>query len=89
MSAGEVLALEGYIKHALRNANECTCMTATGSELIRFFQEACVPLDQSSGTIPSQFELLTKAAAEGRMWLGSPEENAAIGIDLRARNLRG
>ncbi|KAL6958449.1 hypothetical protein U1Q18_052250 [Sarracenia purpurea var. burkii] len=83
VGAGEVLALEGQIKHALRNTDKCICMTATGRELIRFFQEASVPLDQAIGAIPAQFERLAKASAEGWMWLASPEENAAIGIELR------
>lgn len=83
VGAGEVLPLEGQIKHALRNTDKCICMTATGKELIRFFQEASVPLDQATGAIPAQFERLAKASAEGWMWLASPEENAAIGIELR------
>ena len=83
VNAGEVLALEGHIKHALRNADKCICMTATGTELIQFFQEASVPLDQGSDALSAQFQQLGKAAAEGRMWMGTPEENAAIGIELR------
>ena len=83
VSAGEVLALEGHIKHALRNAGKCICMTATGTELIQFFQEASVPVDQGSDALPGQFQRLGQAAAEGRMWMGTPAENAAIGIELR------
>lgn len=80
--AGEVLALEGNIKHALRNAEKCICVTATGKELIDFFQDAAVPLDQAEAALPSQFQRLTQEAAAGRMWLATPTENAAIGIML-------
>lgn len=82
VQAGEVLALEGHIKHALRNSEKCICMTATGSQLIRFFQEASVPLDQAQTAMPAQFERIAEESAAGRMWLGTPEENEAIGIHL-------
>lgn len=82
VNAGEVLALEGNVRHALRNEGRCVCMTATGSELIEFFRDASVPIDQAADSMPAQFQRLAKEAAEGRMWLATPEENAAIGIVL-------
>jgi quercetin dioxygenase-like cupin family protein len=82
VNAGEVLALEGHIKHALRNSQRCVCMTATGNKLISFFQDASVPIEQGAEAIPAQLQRIAKEAAAGHIWLATVEENAAIGIHL-------
>ncbi len=88
-STGEVVVIPGNHKHALRNTTtrDVTTIAFTGSDLYYFFRELAVPADPNPSpamTPPSPEELrkFIEANAKYGYWLGSPEENAAIGIRL-------
>ncbi len=85
-SAGSVLAIPGSVKHALRNTSSAPASTVlvTQDQLYRFFREIGRPSDGQPGEPPSPEEMqnLFLAAARYSYWMGSPEENAAIGIFL-------
>src|SRR5690242_3949717 len=84
--AGNVVAIPSDIKHALRNTSSSpvTTVLVTQDRLYAFFREIAKPVDGQPGTPPSPEELqqLFVAAAKYGYWMGSPEENAAIGINL-------
>jgi quercetin dioxygenase-like cupin family protein len=85
--AGEAIAVSGGVKHALRNlSNESTFAIAlTGEELYKFFVELAVPLDRTSPPAPptpEQLQRVFAVAAKYGYWLGSPADNAAIGVNL-------
>lgn len=84
--AGNVVAIPADIKHALRNTSSspATTVLVTQDQLYAFFREIAKPLDGQPGTPPSPEELqqLFVAAAKYGYWMGSPDENAAIGINL-------
>ena len=84
--AGNSFAIPGDVKHALRNTSSrpATTVLVTPDQLYGFFREIAKPLDAQSGAPPSPEELqhLFVAAAKYSYWMGSPEENAAIGIHL-------
>jgi len=83
---GDALAIPGDVKHALRNTSSspATTVLVTPDQLYGFFREIAKPLDGRSAAAPSseQLQHLFVAAAKYSYWMGSPEENAAIGIHL-------
>jgi quercetin dioxygenase-like cupin family protein len=84
---GEVVRVPGNTKHALRNSSPlpATAVIVTTSKLYSFFQEVSKPLDRDrEGTRPTREEIqrLSETAARYGYWMGSPEENAAIGLIL-------
>ena len=85
--AGNVIAVPGDVKHALRNTSSspATTVLVTQDQLYGFFREVSKPLDDQPSAPPSPEEMqrLFVAAARYAYWMGSPEENAAIGINLR------
>ena len=85
--AGQAIAVSGGVKHALRNvSNESTfAIGVTGEELYKFFVELAMPLDRASPPAqptPEQLQKLFAVAAKYGYWLGSPDDNAAVGIKL-------
>jgi hypothetical protein len=57
----------------------------TGRELYRFFRELAEPLDPvvtPQAPKPEALQRLFELAARYQYWMGSPSENAAIGIQL-------
>jgi quercetin dioxygenase-like cupin family protein len=84
--AGNVVAIPAEIKHALRNTSSSPAMTVlvTQNRLYGFFREIAKPVNGQPGTPPCPEELqqLFMVAAKYGYWMGSPEENGAIGIDL-------
>ena len=84
--AGNVVAIPADIKHALRNTSSrpATTVLVTQDRLYAFFREIAKPVDGQPGTPPSPEELqqLFIVAAKYGYWMGSPEENGAIGINL-------
>lgn len=86
MRVGEVVAIPGNVKDALRNSSSLpvTLAVVTKSELCAFFRELAKRFDPNlrPGT-PKTEELqeLFAVAAKYGYWLASPEGNAAI--DLR------
>ena len=82
---GNVLAIPGDVKHALRNTSSspATTVLVTPDQLYKFFREIAKPLDaQPAAPSPEDLQQLFTAAGKYSYWMGSPEENAAIGINL-------
>jgi len=87
VGAGEVVTVAGGVKHALRNLGSTMVMAVLVSEqqLYHFFRELAEPLDPDAvpaAPKPELMQRLFEAAARYQYWVGSPSENAAIGINL-------
>jgi quercetin dioxygenase-like cupin family protein len=84
--AGAVIAIPGGVKHALRNTSStpATTILITQDELYKFFREIAKPFDGQPPAPPSPEEMqrLFTAAGKYNYWMGSPADNAAIGIAL-------
>jgi quercetin dioxygenase-like cupin family protein len=85
-SAGKVVAIPGDVKHALRNTSSTPATTVLIAQdgLYGFFREIAKPLKgrRTAPPSPEEMQNLFVAAAKYSYWMGSPEENAAIGINL-------
>jgi quercetin dioxygenase-like cupin family protein len=86
-NTGEVVTIAGGVKHAVRNPGPTMAMAVlvSGREVYRFFRELAEPLDPSASPLPPNPEVLHRlfeVAARYQFWMGSPSENAAIGIHL-------
>jgi quercetin dioxygenase-like cupin family protein len=84
---GGVLAIPGNVKHALRNSSSIptTVLLVTQDELYNFFRSIAKPLEAGqmpAPPSPEDMQELFVAAAKYHYWMGSPEENATIGISL-------
>jgi uncharacterized cupin superfamily protein len=84
---GEIVSISGNTKHALRNSSllPATTIVVTTSKLYSFFQEVSKPVDRDrrvTRPTPEEIEKLFETAARYGYWMGSPEENAAIGLIL-------
>ena len=84
---GEIVSISGNTKHALRNSSPlpATVVLVTTSKLYSFFREASKPVDRGRAATPPTREEIQKVfatAARYGYWMGSPEENAAIGLSL-------
>ncbi len=84
--AGNAIAVAPGVKHALRNTSSAPSKVVAATEhgLYEFFREIAKPAQQGSVTPPSPEDMqqLFAVAAKYSYWMGSPEENAAIGIKL-------
>lgn len=83
--AGEVVTIAGGVRHALRNvtSTETVAVLVSQTRLYRFFRELGQPIDP--GTLPPRpnpevMTTLLELASRYNLWIGSPSENAAIGI---------
>jgi hypothetical protein len=88
VSAGEVVSIPGNVRHALRNTSPSpiTSITVSKQELYSFFRELAQPFDPNKPPVPptpEEMQELFQFAAKYEYWLGSPDENAAIGISFR------
>ena len=86
-SAGETVTIPGNTKHALRNSSPipATMVVVTTSKLFEFFHEVTKRFDPDQSATPPKPEAIqevVRAAAKYGYWMGSPEENAAIGLSL-------
>ena len=84
---GGVLAIPGNVKHALRNTSSTptTLLLVTQEELFNFFRSIAKPFEAGKMPAPPSpegMQQLLAAAAKYHYWMGSPEENATIGISL-------
>ncbi|HEY4046393.1 MAG TPA: cupin domain-containing protein [Acidobacteriaceae bacterium] len=84
---GQAIAITGRVKHAIRNVSDKSALAiaVTGRDLYSFFAELAAPLESASPSAPptpEQMQHLFAVAAKYGYWLGSPEDNAAIGITL-------
>jgi hypothetical protein len=87
VDTSEVVSIAGGVKHAIRNSGSKLVMTVLVSEgqLYRFFRELAELLDPGTAPPvpkPEVMRKLFKVAARYQHWIGSPSENAAIGINL-------
>jgi quercetin dioxygenase-like cupin family protein len=87
VDTSEVVTIAGGVKHAIRNSGSTLVMTVLVSEgqLYRFFRELAEPLDPGTARPVPKPEVMRKlfeVAARYQYWIGSPSENAAIGINL-------
>jgi len=84
--AGEVLAIPGGVKHALRNTSStpATTLLVAQVELYKFFREIAKPCGVQLPASPpaDAMQKLFTAAAKYNYWMGSEADNAAIGISL-------
>jgi quercetin dioxygenase-like cupin family protein len=83
---GAVIAIPGGVKHALRNTSSTpsTTILITQDELYEFFREIARPFKGQHPAPPSPQEVQKLFAAAGKYhyWMGSPADNAAIGISI-------
>ncbi|OBG29922.1 cupin domain-containing protein [Mycobacterium sp. 852002-51057_SCH5723018] len=83
--AGDYVQIPGGMPHAHRNvaAEPAVDLIVTTARLGQFFREVGRPVADAVNP-PSAQELarFVEIAARYGYWLGSPEENAAVGIDL-------
>jgi quercetin dioxygenase-like cupin family protein len=84
---GDVVSIPGNVKHALRNTSTVpmTSLTISKQELYRFFRELAEPFDPNKPPAPPSPEEMQKLfllTENYKYWLGSPDENRAIGISL-------
>jgi quercetin dioxygenase-like cupin family protein len=83
---GDFIEIPGGAKHAFRNVTNqpVVQLVTTTSRLGRFFQEIGRPATRESLPPPSPDDLrrFVQVSAKYGYWLGSPEENAAVGIAL-------
>jgi quercetin dioxygenase-like cupin family protein len=87
VAAGGVGAIPGNEKHALRNTSvvPMTTILVSQSEIYKFFREIAKPFQANelpAKPSPEDMQHLFAAAAKYHYWMGSPEENAKIGIFL-------
>ncbi|MGV3722736.1 MAG: cupin domain-containing protein [Actinomycetota bacterium] len=84
---GGFLHIPGGAKHAFRNPSTepAVQLVTTTRALGRFFQEIGRPIspgETAPPPTPADLQRFAEAAARRGHWLGSPAENAAVGIIL-------
>jgi quercetin dioxygenase-like cupin family protein len=87
VDAGHTVTIVGNTSHALRNTSAlpATIVIVTTSKLYQFFHEVTKRFDPSqSATTPTPDEVqgFLRTVERYGYWMGSPEENAAIGLTL-------
>ena len=87
-SAGNVVTIPENTKHALRNTSTlpATMAVVTTSKMYEFFHEVSKPFDADQSATPStpeEIQEFLRTVARYGYWMGSPEENAAIGLHIR------
>jgi quercetin dioxygenase-like cupin family protein len=83
--AGDTVIIPGGVKHALLNKGsaDMNCILITQGKLYRFFRDVTVPSDSTSlPPNPKQVERVFGISAEYGYWMGSPQDNAGIGLEL-------
>lgn len=89
MGAGDVLHIPGGAKHAFRNRSSAQAVTimVTTETLGRFLKEIGRPVVAGAPAAPPPPEAIAhflRTADQYGYWIGSPEENAEIGLVLPA-----
>jgi quercetin dioxygenase-like cupin family protein len=84
---GDVVSIAGNIKHALRNSSPfpATLVCVTTSNLYEFFCELSKPFDPgqpATPPTPDEIQEISRVSARYGYWMGSPEENRAIGLRM-------
>ena len=88
VTPGNIVTISGNAKHALRNSSPlpATMVVVTTSKLYKFFHEVSKAVDPDRAAAPPAREEIQKVfetAARYGYWMGSPEENAAIGLSMK------
>ena len=84
---GDVVTIPGNTKHAWRNSSTfpAVMMMVTTSRMYQFLRELTTPFDPHQPASPptrEEIQQIFEAAARYGHWMGSPEDNAAIGLSL-------
>ena len=87
VGVGAVAAVPGNVKHALRNTSSspATIVLVTTSKMYEFFGEVSKPFDpkrRPAPPTPEEMRAFFDTVGRYGYWMASPEENAAIGINL-------
>ena len=87
VKSGDFVHVPGGAKHAWRNTAEepMVGLITTTPTLGRFFLEIGKPLKRGASIAPptpERIESFARAAAKHGHWLGSPAENAAVGLTV-------
>ena len=86
-TVGDVVTIAGGVKHALRNpeATAVSSVLVSGEQLYRFLLELAEPLEAGGSPpvpTPEVMQRLFEVAERYQYWIGSPSENAAIGLTV-------
>jgi quercetin dioxygenase-like cupin family protein len=89
MNAGDFRHVASEVRHAWKNESDglAVAIIVTTPRLGRFFQEVGRPVAPDAlpqAPSPADVQCFTEVAARYHHWLVSPEENAAVGINLSA-----
>jgi quercetin dioxygenase-like cupin family protein len=83
LEAGDVFDVRDGTRHAWRNSSQAAaaviCVTTT--KMARFLQDISIPADDALPPEEHAQRFLRLVQANG-YWLASPEENAAVGLDI-------
>lgn len=86
LSPGQVFDVPGNVQHAFRNTSgdRVSMIAVTTARMGRFFSEVGRPPESVPPGPPSvgEVERFTRTAQAYGYWFASPEENAAIGLNL-------
>jgi len=82
---GDVVTIAGGVKHALRNPADAavSAVLVSDAQLHHFFGELAHPLGLGEAPpvpTPDVMQKLFEVAARYGYWIGSPQDNASIGI---------
>lgn len=89
VGVGDVAAVPGNVKHALRNTSSlpATMVVVTTSKMYEFFGEISKPFDPKrcpAPPTPEEMRAFFGTVARYGYWIASPEENAAMGLCYKA-----
>jgi mannose-6-phosphate isomerase-like protein (cupin superfamily) len=79
---GDFIHIPGGTRHAFRNTSgePVVQLITTTPTLGRFFREVGRPVGSALPASPEELRQFAETSARYGHWLGSPEENAAVGI---------
>jgi hypothetical protein len=88
LGPGDVFDVRDGIRHAWRNSSQAAasmiCVTTT--KMARFLRDISIPIDD--GVLPEEHaRRFVRLVEENGYWLASPEENAAVGLDVNWERL--
>jgi quercetin dioxygenase-like cupin family protein len=86
LGAGDVFDVPGGLRHAWRNASgsSASALFVTPMRLARFFRDIGRPLASANpgSPTPADIQRLSRVAQAYGYWLGSPADNAAVGLSF-------
>jgi quercetin dioxygenase-like cupin family protein len=87
LKVGDLAVIRGGSKHAWRNNNaqECKAVFVTGPNLLAFLKDLGRPVSEKAAPeVPdaSTVARIAEVAQKHNLWLASPEENEAIGLNM-------